>query len=101
MSHAAIVARELLISGLRQAAIERGVVIEGRLMVSDRAHFVLPYHKLLDAESARSRQIGTTSRGIGPAYEDKYGRRGVRVQVEVHAAAERPCSGALGQWRSK
>ena len=57
----------------------RGVTIEGRLLVSDRAHLVLPYHKLLDAESARSKQIGTTSRGLGPAYEDKIGRRGVRV----------------------
>jgi adenylosuccinate synthase len=57
----------------------RGVVMDGRLVVSDRAHLVLPYHKLLDAESARSRKIGTTARGIGPAYEDKYGRRGVRV----------------------
>ncbi len=58
---------------------QRGVQIEGRLVVSDRAHLVLPYHKLLDAESARSKEIGTTSRGIGPAYEDKVGRRGVRV----------------------
>ncbi|MDP3774176.1 MAG: adenylosuccinate synthase [Gemmatimonadales bacterium] len=57
----------------------RGVTVEGRLVVSDRAHLVLPYHKLLDAESARSKKIGTTARGIGPAYEDKYGRRGVRV----------------------
>jgi adenylosuccinate synthase len=61
------------------ALVGRGVAIEGRLVVSDRAHLVLPYHKLLDAESARSREIGTTSRGIGPAYEDKFGRRGVRV----------------------
>jgi adenylosuccinate synthase len=68
------------------ALIARGVTIEGRLVVSDRAHFVLPYHKLLDAESARSRKIGTTSRGIGPAYEDKYGRRGVRVGDLRHPA---------------
>ncbi|HVM42218.1 MAG TPA: adenylosuccinate synthase [Gemmatimonadales bacterium] len=61
------------------ALTARGVPVEGRLVVSDRAHFVLPYHKLLDGESARSKKIGTTSRGIGPAYEDKYGRRGVRV----------------------
>ena len=61
------------------ALVTRGVVISGRLLVSDRANLVLPYHKLLDAESARSKQIGTTSRGIGPAYEDKIGRRGVRV----------------------
>ena len=61
------------------ALVARGVTVEGRLTVSDRAHLVLPYHKLLDAESARSKKIGTTARGIGPAYEDKYGRRGVRV----------------------
>jgi len=57
----------------------RGVAMAGRLVVSDRAHLVLPYHKLLDAESSRSKKIGTTARGIGPAYEDKHGRRGVRV----------------------
>ncbi len=62
-----------------EAVQARGVSVAGRLTVSDRAHLVLPYHKLLDAESARSREIGTTSRGIGPAYEDKVGRRGVRV----------------------
>jgi adenylosuccinate synthase len=47
--------------------------------VSERAHLVLPYHKLVDGESASSRAIGTTGRGIGPAYEDKIARRGVRV----------------------
>lgn len=56
-----------------------GVDVEGRLYVSDRAHMVLPYHKLLDSSSAASRAIGTTGRGIGPAYEDKIARRGVRV----------------------
>ena len=61
------------------AITARGVRVEGRLVVSDRAHLVLPYHKLLDAQSSLSREIGTTSRGIGPAYEDKIGRRGVRV----------------------
>jgi adenylosuccinate synthase len=40
---------------------------------------VLPYHKLLDAASEKSQKLGTTGRGIGPAYEDKYGRRGIRV----------------------
>ncbi len=56
-----------------------GVEVEGRLHVSDRAHLVLPYHKLVDGESTASKAIGTTGRGIGPAYEDKVGRRGVRV----------------------
>jgi adenylosuccinate synthase len=58
---------------------ERGVDTTGRLYVSDRAHLVMPYHKLLDAASEKSQQLGTTGRGIGPAYEDKYGRRGIRV----------------------
>ncbi len=57
----------------------RGVDTTGRLFISERAHLVLPYHKLLDAASEKSQKIGTTGRGIGPTYEDKYGRRGVRV----------------------
>ena len=59
--------------------VEDGVDVEGRLYVSDRAHLVMPYHKLLDGESSASKAIGTTGRGIGPAYEDKAARRGVRV----------------------
>ncbi len=58
---------------------ERGIDTTGRIFVSDRAHLVLPYHKLLDAASEKSQKLGTTGRGIGPAYEDKYGRRGMRV----------------------
>jgi adenylosuccinate synthase len=59
--------------------LEKGIDVERRLVVSDRAHLVLPHHKLVDAESAASQAIGTTGRGIGPAYEDKVARRGVRV----------------------
>jgi adenylosuccinate synthase len=59
--------------------IADGVDVQGRLYVSDRAHLVLPYHKLVDSMSSASREIGTTGRGIGPAYEDKIARRGVRV----------------------
>ncbi len=59
--------------------VKAGVDVEGRLYVSERAHLVLPYHKLVDGESASSKAIGTTGRGIGPAYEDKVARRGVRV----------------------
>jgi adenylosuccinate synthase len=58
---------------------ERGIDTSGRIFVSDRAHLVLPYHKMLDAASEKSQKLGTTGRGIGPAYEDKYGRRGIRV----------------------
>ncbi|HYW33017.1 MAG TPA: adenylosuccinate synthase [Gemmatimonas sp.] len=56
-----------------------GIDVEGRLYVSERAHLVMPYHKLVDKASAASKAIGTTGRGIGPAYEDKVARRGVRV----------------------
>ena len=66
--------------------VRDGVDVEGRLYLSDRAHLVLPYHKLLDKESAASKAIGTTGRGIGPAYEDKVARRGVRVLDLRHPA---------------
>ena len=56
-----------------------GIDVEGRLYVSERAHLVLPYHKLVDGESSHSQSLGTTGRGIGPAYEDKVARRGVHV----------------------
>src|SRR5438874_10088030 len=59
--------------------VKDGIDVEGRLYVSDRAHLVLPYHKLMDGASSASAAIGTTGRGIGPAYEDKIARRGVRV----------------------
>jgi adenylosuccinate synthase len=63
---------------LRQA----GINVDGRLFVSRRAHVILPYHRMIElaSENAPGRvKIGTTSRGIGPAYEDKMGRRGLRV----------------------
>ena len=59
-----------------------GIAVDGRLLVSEKAHVILPYHRELDvlSEARRGeRKIGTTSRGIGPAYEDKIGRRGIRV----------------------
>jgi adenylosuccinate synthase len=66
------------VGGLREA----GVKVDGSLFVSNRAHVILPYHRMIElaAENAPGRvKIGTTSRGIGPAYEDKMGRRGLRV----------------------
>ncbi len=60
-----------------------GVQVDGNLYVSNRAQVILPYHRMIElaAENAPGRvKIGTTSRGIGPAYEDKMGRRGLRVQ---------------------
>jgi adenylosuccinate synthase len=59
-----------------------GVEVDGQLFVSNRAQVILPYHRMIElaAESAPGRKkIGTTSRGIGPAYEDKMARSGLRV----------------------
>src|SRR5207247_1649515 len=59
-----------------------GIDVGDRIVISDKAHLILPYHRDLDllSEARRGeRKIGTTSRGIGPAYEDKIARRGIRV----------------------
>ena len=63
------------------ALVERGIELEGRIGISQRAHLLLPYHRALDhAAEVRAREkIGTTGQGIGPAYVSKSGRRGVRV----------------------
>jgi adenylosuccinate synthase len=66
------------VSALRDA----GVKVDGNLFVSNRAHVILPYHRMIElaSENAPGRvKIGTTSRGIGPSYEDKAGRRGLRI----------------------
>jgi adenylosuccinate synthase len=65
-----------------EALAGHGVEVGERLLISEKAHLILPYHRDLDLlhEARRGdRKIGTTSRGIGPAYEDKIGRRGIRV----------------------
>src|ERR1700682_1554648 len=65
-----------------EALRKLGVVIGTNLKISDSAHVILPYHKALDLareEAAGSAKIGTTGRGIGPAYETKVSRYGVRV----------------------
>lgn len=61
---------------------DRGINLAGRLLISDTAHLILPYHKQLDAlqeEHRGNHRIGTTRRGIGPAYADKAARMGLRV----------------------
>jgi adenylosuccinate synthase len=61
---------------------DAGLPVDGQLFVSNRAHVILPYHRMIElaAENAPGRtKIGTTSRGIGPAYEDKMHRSGLRV----------------------
>jgi hypothetical protein len=75
-----------------------GVKVDGNLFVSNRAQVILPYHRMMElgSENAPGRvKIGTTSRGIGPSYEDKMGRRGLRVAdlldtpIAAHAHRER------------
>ena len=68
---------------------ELGVAVDSQLFVSNRAQVILPYHRMIElaAESAPGRKkIGTTSRGIGPAYEDKMARSGLRVVDLLHPA---------------
>jgi len=70
-----------------------GIVVDPeRLMISYAAHLITPGHKALDAAQERARgawQIGTTGRGIGPAYTDKAARRGLRLQDMLDPAAFR------------
>ena len=77
-----VVDPEVLIGEI-QALRERGISITAdNLMVSERAHLIMPYHKHIDHVSERlkgDKKLGTTGRGIGPCYEDKVARRGVRV----------------------
>src|SRR2546430_356969 len=59
-----------------------GITIDSNLKISDSAHVILPYHKALDLareDAAGEAKIGTTGRGIGPAYESKVGRYGIRI----------------------
>jgi adenylosuccinate synthase len=62
---------------------QRGIELRNRLWISDRAHLVFPYHRELDAAredvSGKEAKIGTTKRGIGPAYGDKANRTGLRL----------------------
>ena len=68
-----------------------GISVRDRLRISSRAHVILPFHRMLEklSESRPDRAIGTTSRGIGPCYEDKIARRGIRIGDLIDAAAFR------------
>jgi adenylosuccinate synthase len=75
-----------------------GIDVTGRLLVSDKAHLILPYHREIEllAEARRGeRKIGTTSRGIGPAYEDKIARRGIRVGDLADETDDGPLASAV------
>jgi adenylosuccinate synthase len=77
-----VVNPEVLAEEVR-ALEERGLEVRDRLLVDGRAHLVMPYHIALDSHreiALGSARIGTTNRGIGPTYEDKVARYGIRVQ---------------------
>jgi adenylosuccinate synthase len=62
--------------------VKRGIRFEKNLLISRNAHLIMPYHKALDVASERlkgNKKIGTTGRGIGPAYADKVSRKGIRM----------------------
>jgi len=68
---------------------KRKVRVDKNLLLSKNAHLIMPYHKAIDRESERSRgnkSIGTTGRGIGPAYADKMARRGIKVADLLYPA---------------
>jgi adenylosuccinate synthase len=61
---------------------KEGITVKGRLFISHKAHLIMPYHKMLDQASEKAKgkdKIGTTGRGIGPAYVDKFSRKGIRI----------------------
>lgn len=64
---------------------KENVETANRLFISKDAHLILPYHKIIDAinESGKNK-IGTTKKGIGPSYYDKYARRGIKIQNAEH-----------------
>jgi adenylosuccinate synthase len=76
-----VVDPEALLEEIRHLAT-RGISVEQRLFISEMAHLIMPYHRAIDKESEKmkgSRKIGTTGRGIGPAYADKMSRIGIRM----------------------
>ena len=59
---------------------QNGISVKDRLFISQNAHLIMPYHKLIDVLNEKSEnKIGTTGRGIGPCYIDKYARKGIRI----------------------
>ncbi|MGE0785929.1 MAG: adenylosuccinate synthase [Sandaracinaceae bacterium] len=92
---------KVLTEELRELA-SRSLLWPGRLLISERAHVVLPVHFLVDALRERGpRAIGTTKRGIGPCYEDRAARLGVRIGDFLDATVLRAkIADCFAAWRS-
>jgi adenylosuccinate synthase len=83
------------------AELDRRGLLEGReLLVSERAHMILPYHVLVDTlREQGASAIGTTKRGVGPCYEDKAARVGIRMgALRDRARLREGVEGALARW---
>jgi adenylosuccinate synthase len=82
---------------------KEGISIEDRLYVDYKTHIILPYHKIIDEISEKEKgelKIGTTKKGIGPAYVDKYSRNGIRACDLIHEdSLERKLNLQLNQKR--
>jgi len=77
-----VVDPEVLLQEMDTLTKEGIIIVPERFYLSEKAHLIMPYHKAVDVarEAAKGKdKIGTTGRGIGPCYEDKAGRRGIRV----------------------
>ncbi len=79
----------------------RGVSWRGRVWISEKAHLVLPHHMEIDGLREQQGGIGTTKRGIGPAYEDKARRKGIRVGDLLEADLEARLARNLEGWASE
>ncbi len=67
---------------------DHGITVKGRLFISHNAHLIMPYHKVIDSiNESGDNKIGTTGRGIGPCYIDKYDRKGIRM-IDLSDKAE-------------
>lgn len=78
IGHGVVVDLDYLMQEI-EALEKRGIRTRGRLFLSSGAHLLLPYHRWLEGIEGQDVRVGTTKRGIGPAYQDKMGRMGLRL----------------------
>lgn len=91
----------LVLKNELQTLAEIGINVKDRLFISDAAHLIMPYHILADSKQEEQAAIGTTKKGIGPAYEDKVARRGIRLgDLRNLQKAENIAARAKSFWRN-
>jgi len=76
---------EVLIEEINALKDKGYTITDACFAISDRAHVIMPYHKMIDHARDTTQRIGTTGRGIGPAYEDKARRTGIRIIDLINA----------------